>query len=301
VQFRHESWQMTDMQDQSSPSNDGEGVNDLDNCLSQIDDLCRQLRCVRAKLANNGLVDSSADADADRAGFQHAQLTGTLAHELRSPLSSINTAFYVIKRKAAAADLDITKACKRIENSLSRCNDVITTLLDKSWTNQMQPVQLPFDEWLAKQVRSFASRAPQAINIQCNFTVGDLPVHFDPVRLENAIGNILSNAVEALIGDGINAPEARTDKPTISIQSTKTDRGVEVTLSNNGPCIPENKIEDILQPWVTTKTFGSGLGLPLVKCILEQHGGGLEIENLAPQGVVFTLWINDKETPSQAA
>jgi signal transduction histidine kinase len=290
---------MTHTHDQTAPSGEPEGTSDTNDCLSQIDDLCRQLQAVRAALAERDLADNAADAE--RAGFQHAQLTGTLAHELRSPLSSINTAFFVIKRKAAAADLDITEACKRIENSLSRCNDVITTLLDKSWTNQMQTVELPFDEWLAKQVRSFASRAPQAVDVQCDLTVGDLQVHFDPVRLENAIGNILSNAVETLVGDGINAPHELTDNPTISIQSKKTDRGVEVTLTNNGPCIPEGKIEDIMQPWVTTKAFGSGLGLPLVKCILEQHGGGLDIENLAPQGVTFTLWISDKETSSQAA
>lgn len=292
---------MTDMQDQASPTNDGDGADEMDSCLSQIDDLCRQLKSVRASLADKKPADGSAGSDEDRTGFQNAQLTGTLAHELRSPLSSINTAFYVIKRKAAAADLDITEACKRIESSLSRCNDVITTLLDKSWTNQMQTVQLPFDEWLVKQVRSFASRAPQAVEIQCDLTVGDLPVHFDPVRLENAIGNILSNALEALVGDGINAPEAPVDEPMISIRSAKSDRGVELTLSNNGPCIPEGKIEDIMQPWVTTKAFGSGLGLPLVKCILEQHGGSLEIQNLAPQGVTFTLWISDKQTRSQAA
>lgn len=286
---------MKHTQTQALPSSDCEDSEDGDDCLSQIDDLCRQLQKVRASLANKEPARNTADTDTDRAGFQHAQLTGTLAHELRSPLSSINTAFYVIKRKAAAADLDITEACRRIENSLSRCNSVITTLLDKSWTNQMQPVQLPFDEWLAKQVRSLASRAPRAVEVRCDLMVGDLLVNFDPVRLENAIGNIWSNAIEALVGDGMNAPQAPTDKPTISIQSTKTDRGVEVTLSNNGPCIPENKIEDIMQPWVTTKAFGSGLGLPLVKCILEQHGGGLKIDNLEPQGVTFTLWINDAQ------
>lgn len=288
---------MTDIQNQIAPSSD-DVANDANDCLSQIDDLCRRLQCVRAALANKDVTETAQDAD--RAGFQHAQMTGILAHELRSPLSSINTAFYVIKRKADAADLDISEACKRIESSLSRCNDVITTLLDKSWTNQIQTVELPFDEWLAKHVRSFASRAPQSVEVQCDLTVGDLPIHFDPVRLENALDNILSNAVEALVGDGITAPQTLIDNPKISIQSMKTDRGVDVTLSNNGPCIPEGKIEDILQPWVTTKAFGSGIGLPLVKCILEQHGGNLEIKNLEPQGVTFTAWISDKTTPKQA-
>ena len=63
---------------------------------------------------------------------------------------------------------------------------------------------------------------------------------------------------------------------------------------------PEDKILDIMQPWVTTKAFGSGLGLPLVKCILEQHGGSLEITNLKPQGVTFTVWLADKEPSAQA-
>lgn len=288
---------MADTHEQFSPGHEGVGV--AGDHLAQIEDLRRQLQDAHAALAKqNAACTDPAD---DKTAFQHAQLTGTLAHELRSPLSSINTAAYVIKRKAAAADLDIAEAYKRIENSLRRCNDVITTLLDKSWINQLQPVELPLDEWLAKQVRSFAARAPRSIDIQCDLMVGDLPVHFDPVRLGSAIENILSNAVEALVGDGISAPQSPCDKPKISINSTRTARGVEITLSNNGPCIPDDKIEDIMQPWVTTKTFGSGLGLPLVKCILEQHGGGLEIENLEPQGVTFTAWLSDKDLSSQAA
>lgn len=289
---------MTETSDQASLLSSDQTAGDPDDRFGQVDSVCDHEQEAKAAPTDQEAAASgeSAAEDLDRSGFQNAQLTGTLAHELRTPLSSIGTAAFIIKRKAASVDLDITEPYRRLENSLRRCNDVITTLLDKSWTNQLQPVELPIDEWLAKQVRSFASRAPRSIDIQCDLTVGDQAVHFDPVRLESALSNILSNAVEALVGDGINAPEVQIADPTISIVSKLTARGVEITLSNNGPCIPDGKIENIMQPWVTTKAFGSGLGLPLVKCIMEQHGGGLDIENLQPQGVVFTAWINDKAT-----
>ncbi len=225
------------------------------------------------------------------ARFQHAQLTGTLAHELRTPLGSIRASAFMMQRKAAAAGLDLTTTYKRLDSNLRRCNDVIVKLLEKSWTDQLQPIELPFDEWLSKLVRTFAEQAPEDIAVNTDFAFGDGMVLFDPVRLETAFSNILNNATNALVQLRNSSADSDRSSLEIIICSRQTDRGVEVSFTNNGPCIPDEELIRMRRPWVTTEYFGAGIGISYVKCILEMHLGGLEISNLAPRGVDFTAWF----------
>ncbi len=196
-----------------------------------------------------------------------------------------------MQRRATAAGLNLATPYQRLEDNLQRCNNVIVKLLDKSWSNQLQPLELPFDDWLSKLVRAFVAQAPPSIEVECDFTFGDHPAMFDPVRLEAAYTNILSNAVNALTGTDGSLENVSVSDPKIVIRSSQTDRGIEVTLTNNGPCMPQDKLESIMQPWVTTEFFGSAYGLSYVKCVMEQHLGGMEVQNMEPQGVKFTTWI----------
>lgn len=233
-----------------------------------------------------------ATTDADV--FQNIRLTGTLAHELRSPLSAIATAAFLINHKAAKSGLDIIEPYKRIENSLKKCNDVIATLLDKSWADQLQPIELDIDEWLAKIVRKFASHAPKSVELDCEFSIGGKPILFDPVRLETAVTQILDNALDALIEDAERGAGPTDETPTIILRSQRAQNGVLISIANNGPCIAEDKLQSIIEPWFSTKAFGTGLGLALVKWILELHGGCLKVKNLSPHGVVFTCRIDSE-------
>jgi signal transduction histidine kinase len=79
--------------------------------------------------------------------------------------------------------------------------------------------------------------------------------------------------------------------PLISIESKSSSRGVEITVSDNGPGIPDDVMAKIFDPLFTTKSFGTGLGLPAVQKILEQHDGGLEVSSKPGQGATFTVWL----------
>lgn len=216
--------------------------------------------------------------------FQQAQLTGSIAHELRSPLTSIRASAFMMQRKADKAGLDLSSAYQRIDNSLQRCNDVITELLDKSWADELQRLELPFDEWLSKLIRNFAAQALEGIEVNCDPAFGDDMTAFDPVRLESAYVLILTNAANA-----VRQPGQAVSR--ISISSRKTHRGIEVTLANSGPHIAQNKLNDIRKPWMSTELFATGTGLAFSKYVFEKHLGGLEVENLEPHGVSFTTWI----------
>jgi two-component system sensor histidine kinase HydH len=70
-----------------------------------------------------------------------------------------------------------------------------------------------------------------------------------------------------------------------------TARGAEISVADNGPGISAENLSKIREPLFTTKNFGTGLGIPAVEQILEQHSGGLDITSVEGQGATFTMWL----------
>jgi signal transduction histidine kinase len=101
----------------------------------------------------------------------------------------------------------------------------------------------------------------------------------------------MSNASEAMVGKGDDPARIATSNPRIEIVTARTERGIEISVKDNGPGIASENLAKILEPLFTTKNFGTGLGLPAVEKILEQHGGGLSIASQPGQGATFTAWF----------
>ncbi len=80
------------------------------------------------------------------------------------------------------------------------------------------------------------------------------------------------------------------------MESRIAENRIEICISDNGEGIPQESLEKIFEPLYSTKSFGVGLGLPIVKGIMEQHSGGIEVENLVDMGTCFTLWLPLKGT-----
>ena len=140
-------------------------------------------------------------------------------------------------------------------------------------------------------MQSEAQKLPESVSIECYFTLGDKLVDLEPGRFERAIINLLSNASEALVGKG-DDPKARfTETPVITIKTRLTARGAEISVADNGPGISADNLPKIREPLFTTKNFGTGLGISAVEQILEQHGGGLDIDSTEGHGATFTLWL----------
>jgi signal transduction histidine kinase len=258
--------------------------------------LNRQLKDNLAKLRE-------AQDDALRKGkmAQLGNLTATVAHELRNPLSTVRTSTYLLARKIKDKGLGIEPQLQRINNGVIRCDNIITQLLDFSRSKAVKAELTVLDAWLEKLVQSEAQRLPEIVSIICNFGLGEQLVELEPGRFERAIINLMSNASEALVGKG-DDPKARfTETPTINISTQITSRGAEISVTDNGPGISAENLSKIREPLFTTKNFGTGLGLPAVEQILEQHGGGMEIRSSQGQGATFTIWLPIGEKSGEQA
>ncbi|MGB9142304.1 MAG: HAMP domain-containing sensor histidine kinase, partial [Aestuariivirga sp.] len=215
---------------------------------------------------------------------QLGQLTATVAHELRNPLSTVQNTAFLLDRKFSGKGLGMEVQIKRINNGVSRCNEIITQLLDFSRAGKIHTELADFDEWLLKVVEEQAALLPQAVNFSCELGLAPLQVPFDGSRLQRAVINLMSNASEAMVGNGKKPGDFAVSNPVMTISTRRKGDFVELTIADNGPGIAPEHLQKIREPLFTTKNFGTGLGIPAVEQIVVQHGGVLDIASTPGKG-----------------
>jgi signal transduction histidine kinase len=269
----------------------------------EIQNVNDEMGALNRQLSENITKLREAQDEALRKGkmAQLGNLTATVAHELRNPLSTVRTSTYLLARRIKDKGLGVEPQLQRINNGVIRCDNIITQLLDFSRSKAVSAEPTVFDVWLEKLIQSEAQKLPELVSIECYFGLGDKLVDLEPGRFERAIINLLSNASEALVGKG-DDPKARfTETPVITVRTRLTARGAEISVADNGPGISDDNLTKIREPLFTTKNFGTGLGISAVEQILEQHGGGLDIDSVEGKGATFTLWMPIHESGGEQA
>jgi signal transduction histidine kinase len=269
----------------------------------EIQSVNSEMGTLNRQLNENITKLREAQDDALRKGkmAQLGNLTATVAHELRNPLSTVRTSTYLLARKVKDKGLGVEPQLQRINNGVVRCDNIITQLLDFSRSKAVNAEPTVLDVWLEKLIQGEAQKLPELVSIECFFGLGDKLVDLEPGRFERAIINLLSNASEAMVGKG-DDPKARfTETPVITITTRLTIRGAEICVADNGPGISSDNLTKVREPLFTTKNFGTGLGISAVEQILEQHGGGLDIDSVEGKGATFTLWLPIRENSGEKA
>jgi signal transduction histidine kinase len=230
---------------------------------------------------------------------QLGNLTATMAHELRNPLSGIRLAAFLLKKRLAENNSNVVGPLERIDRGITRCDNIISELLDYSRTGSAQKMEIDLDSWLADTVKDTAQNLPQVVEVECTLGLDGRKLNFDPDRMQRVVINLISNASEAMVGRGDTPLQANGTVPRICIQSRMSRRGVELVVVDNGPGITQENLTKVLEPLFTTKNFGTGLGLPAVQNILAQHGGGLDIASREGEGATFTAWFPVESSPPE--
>jgi signal transduction histidine kinase len=111
-------------------------------------------------------------------------------------------------------------------------------------------------------------------------------IEADPAQMREVFNNLLTNAFEAV----------EKDKGLIQIQGifNEKDRHIEISIRDNGYGIPAENINKIMEPFFTTKSQGTGLGLSVCSQVIRLHGGRIEVSSSKNKGSVFTLIIPEK-------
>jgi signal transduction histidine kinase len=263
--------------------------NEIVTLNTELADKMRRLKEAQDELLRRGRME------------QLGQLTATVAHELRNPLGAVRTSAFLLERKLKDKGLGVESQLARINNGITRCDSIITQLLDFSRTKQVAATPADLDNWLAQTIEEEARRIPAAVTIECTLGLDQRPVPFDPARLQRAVINLIANAAEAMVGTGEDPSKFTTDKPVITISTRVAEDMAVLDVSDNGPGIAPEILEKIREPLFTTKSFGTGLGIPAVEQIVVQHGGRLDIAAQTGHGARFSIYLPFKLPQVEAA
>lgn len=217
------------------------------------------------------------------------QLTGTVSHELRNPLGTIKNSSRTLRRTLEVRNKELTeRALDRIDRNIARCEAIIEHLLDYARTRELTKVPTDIDDWLRAAVEEL--ELPGAVGVSLDLRSG---VHLavDRERLHQVIVNVVQNALQAIDGE----------QGEVFVGATATDQRLEIRVRDTGPGIPDHLLPRVFEPLFSTRSFGVGLGLALVRQLMEQHGGGAEFTSTAPGNTTLHLWIPRYPNQSAAA
>ncbi len=207
------------------------------------------------------------------------ELIGTVSHELRNPLGTVSASFDVLRRRLGDLDEPTVRVLERIERNIARCVLIISELLDYARMRELSCSRVNVDRWLSHLVGE--TEVSPGVRLTHRLAAG-VEANLDPDRARQAVVNLLQNAAQALA-------EADSEGGEICVSTRVTEGWLEIAVADDGPGIPPEVRERIFEPLFSTRPFGVGLGLPLVRRIVEQHGGELVVESSPGAGARFTI------------
>ena len=210
---------------------------------------------------------------------QRRSLLADVSHELRTPLTVISGDVEAMLDGVHPADAEHLGAVLDETRVMSRLIDDLRTLsLSEAGTLALHREPTDLDVLLETVVRSAAGVAGTAeVTVRADVP-GDLPVlEVDPVRIQEAIGNLVGNAIRHTPAGG-----------TVTVSGSIADPWLEIRVADTGPGIDPDVLPHVFERFVKSPgSGGSGLGLAIARSLVEAHGGSLEVEATGSAGTTF--------------
>ncbi len=226
----------------------------------------------------------------DRMGQQQrlaamGKMAASLAHQIRTPLSSALLYVSNLKRQVLS-DEDRFVLTDKMTSRLRHLEQLIEDMLMYSREGKVG------EEFFTSQSlldELYQGLEPQLELTKTRFTSvntkSDLVIHGNRQMLLSALTNLAMNAMQAMKESG------NTETGKIEVEITKANNEVCIALKDNGPGIPTELQEQIFDPFYTTRTQGTGLGLAVVKAVAKAHGGDVELISSVNEGCAFKVTL----------
>ncbi|MDX6805359.1 PAS domain-containing sensor histidine kinase [Terrihabitans rhizophilus] len=218
-----------------------------------------------------------------------------IAHEIKNPLTPIQLAAERIRRKYGKHITEDREVFDQCTDTIVRQVDDIKRMVDEfsSFARMPKPMMEPEDvSKTVEQVVVMMRVGNPEIDIALNVPEQPLVAPMDRRLLSQAVTNIVKNAAESITG----VPEEERGPGEIVVDVRNAGGRIIIDVTDNGPGLPAENRSRLLEPYMTTREKGTGLGLAIVTKILEEHGGGIDLED-APavaeggQGARVRLWF----------
>ncbi len=217
------------------------------------------------------------------------EMAKQVAHEIKNPLTPMKLSVQHLQRLMIADGGESDNKFDRITRTILEQIDALTTIANEFSNFAKMPRAQEAECDLVEIVQQVVNLYGQEDNTEVIYhpPAHTLPLMADKGLLARAFSNIIKNAIQAI-------PEER--KGMISVKTTSVDGEVHTTVTDNGIGIEKEMRDKIFQPNFTTKSGGMGLGLSMVKSIIETAGGDIWFESDIEKGTVFHVMLPLHET-----
>lgn len=224
----------------------------------------------------------------DRRHYLDALSSG-LAHEIKNPLSGIKGASQMLKKELkeeewiALADI--------IQKEATRVDRLLTGLLDFSKPKILDTKVVNLNQVLNDLIVLQKTVAAERIHYIAEFDPSLPPVQADEAAVSQVFLNLVKNARQSIEKEGKIILRSRMVTDFGVRTRDKKRQLIAVEIEDTGSGIPAENLPKIFFPFYTTKTGGTGLGLPLCQKIVEEHEGDIQVKSEVGKGTVFTVYL----------
>ena len=208
------------------------------------------------------------------------QITRTIAHEVRNPLTNIHLAIEQIHEEVGVDNADVLPFFQIIDRNLERIGTLINEMLESSRKRDLNLTPCKMDDIVNNALNAIRDRLDLKLMKSKIQIDPDLPKVMADCELINlAITNICTNAVEAM------DPE----RGQLSFTANRDNDAVYLAITDNGKGIPADILERLFEPFYTGRSGGLGLGLTTTRSILKSHEVSMQVQSTVGEGTTFTL------------
>ncbi|MEZ4875242.1 MAG: ATP-binding protein [Flavobacteriaceae bacterium] len=237
--------------------------------------------------AYNGMIDKLEVSAAQLASSEREaawrEMAKQVAHEIKNPLTPMRLSVQSFQRKFDANDPAISEKVAEYSNTLIQQIDTLSSIASAFSTYAKMPAQQ--DENL--DVVSITKLALDIFNEEYIYFFSEekaLISKFDRTQLIRVITNLVKNSIQAI-------EKKNPEDPRIEVRVLSEDNKTLITVSDNGAGISEENKPKVFEPKFTTKSSGMGLGLAMVKNIVETYHGSISLQSVEGKGTTFTVCI----------
>jgi len=245
-----------------------------------------QAAALQLAQANRNLQEAEAAVRRSERLAALGQLSAGLAHELRNPLGTIKTSAEMLLKSVDADNAVAREMAGFISSEVDRTNSLVTRFLDFARPLAVRLEKTDLTQVIDQAITDIEKHQPPFdVTIYKNYSPEIPPFFLDGQLMERVIYNLVLNAAQASPPNG-----------SITVKTRESDGTVEITVIDRGSGIPPKLIENIFNPFYTTKSAGVGLGLAIVSKIVDEHGGSIAVESEPGEGSVFRVYLPFRES-----
>jgi PAS domain S-box-containing protein len=254
-----------------SPTPDG-GMVGLRTDITELKQAHEDLQAANANLTQNERLAALG------------QLAATVSHELRNPMGAMQSSAYYLRHQMKDAGEKEQQALERIERNIQRCDRIIDELLDFTRIRELNLAELDFNNWLRETISELA--VPDGVILEKEITADAPNITLDEEYFRRVVINLFENACQAMTK--MEGSEALTTR-RLAITTTSDQDHLCLIFRDTGVGMAADVLSRIFEPMFSTKGFGVGLGLAMVRQIIERHNGEITVVSAPGKGSEFTV------------